>query len=113
MQVLVVDGDRAVRQMVGAALRSDNCEVVEAADGEAALALGRSKHFDLVFCDAKTGQANGFDVLRAFKEELQPDADIILMTGTASLESALDAVRCGARDYICKPFSVADLSGLA
>jgi DNA-binding NtrC family response regulator len=113
MQVLVVDDDRSVRQLVGSALRVDGHEVLEAATGEAALELGRKRQFDLVLCDARTSRANGFDVLRAFKEELQPDADIILMTGQASMETALDAVRCGARDYICKPFSVDDLSGLA
>jgi DNA-binding NtrC family response regulator len=113
MHVLVVDDDRSVRQLVNTALRVEGHEVLEAASGEAALEMGRKRRFDLVLCDAKTGRANGFDVLRQFKEELQPDADIILMTGQASMETALDAVRCGARDYICKPFSVDDLSGLA
>jgi two-component system, NtrC family, response regulator AtoC len=113
MQILVVDDDQAVRQMVGAVLREDGFEVLEAADGQAALELGRRNRFDLVFCDVKMGRVSGFDVLRAFREELQPDADIILMTGYASIESALDAVRYGARDYICKPFSIEDLSGVA
>jgi two-component system, NtrC family, response regulator AtoC len=113
MHVLVVDDDRAIRQLVNTALRVDGHEVLEAATGEAALELGRRRQFDLVLCDAKTSRANGYDVLRLFREELQPDADIILMTGQASMETALDAVRCGARDYICKPFSVDDLNGLA
>jgi DNA-binding NtrC family response regulator len=113
MQVLVVDDDRTVRQLVNAALRVDGHEVLEAATGEAALEIGRRRRFDLVLCDAKTSTANGFDVLRLFREELQPDADIILMTGQASMETALSAVRSGARDYICKPFSVDDLNGLA
>jgi DNA-binding NtrC family response regulator len=113
MQILVVDDDQAVRQMVGAVLRDDGFEVLEAADGQAALELGRIRQFDLVFCDVKMGKISGLDVLRAFREELQPDADIILMTGYASIESALDAVRFGARDYICKPFSIEDLSGVA
>lgn len=113
MQILVVDDDQAVRQMVGAVLRDDGFEVVEAPDGQTALELGRHRQFDLVFCDVKMGKVSGFDVLRAFREELQPQADIILMTGYASIESALDAVRFGARDYICKPFSIEDLSGVA
>src|SRR5947208_1446883 len=88
MQILVVD---------------DGFDAATAADGESAIQLGKHQPFDLVFCDVKMGKTSGFDVLRAFKEDVQPDADIILMTGHASLESALEAVRGGARDYIVKP----------
>jgi two-component system response regulator AtoC len=110
MQILVVDHDHAVRQMVGAVLRDDGFEVVEAADGESALALGRSKRFDLVFCDPEIGEGQ---VLRALKDELQPDADIILMTADGSQAFDLAAARSGAPGCIRKPFSVQDLSGLA
>jgi two-component system, NtrC family, response regulator AtoC len=113
MQILVVDDDRSVREMVCEVLRDDGFNVAAAPDGETAIAMGRSQPFDLVFCDVKMGKTSGFDVLRAFKEDVQPDADIILMTGHASLESALEAVRGGARDYIVKPFSIEELSQLA
>jgi DNA-binding NtrC family response regulator len=113
MQILVVDDDRSVRDMVCEVLRDDGFSVAAAPDGETAIEMGRRQPFDLVFCDVKMGRTSGFDVLRAFKEEVQPDADIILMTGHASLESALEAVRGGARDYIVKPFSIEELSQLA
>ncbi len=113
MQILVVDDDRSVRDMVCEVLRDDGFNVIAAPDGETAIEMGRRQPFDLVFCDVKMGKTSGFDVLRAFKEDVQPDADIILMTGDASLESALEAVRGGARDYIVKPFSIEELSNLA
>jgi DNA-binding NtrC family response regulator len=113
MQILVVDDDRSVRDMVCEVLRDDGFNVAAAPDGETAIEMGRQQSFDLVFCDVKMGKTSGFDVLRAFKEDVQPDADIILMTGHASLESALEAVRGGARDYIVKPFSIEELSQLA
>ena len=113
MQILVVDDDRSVRDMVTEVLKDDGFSVAAASDGETAIAMGRKQTFDLVFCDVKMGKSSGFDVLRAFKEEVQPDADIILMTGHASLETALEAVRGGARDYIVKPFSIEELSNLA
>jgi two-component system response regulator AtoC len=113
MQILVVDDDRSVRDMVCEVLRDDGFDVAAAPDGETAIEMGRTHPFDLVFCDVRMGKTSGFDVLRAFKEDVQPDADIILMTGHASLEAALEAVRGGARDYIVKPFSIEELSQLA
>src|SRR3954468_10884443 len=113
MQILVVDDDRSVRDMVCEVLRDDGFNVAAAPDGETAIEMGRRQPFDLVFCDVKMGKTSGFDVLRAFKEDVQPDADIILMTGHAWPEEALEAVRGGARDYIVKPFSIEELSQLA
>ncbi|MGB5038714.1 MAG: sigma-54 dependent transcriptional regulator [Blastocatellia bacterium] len=113
MQILVVDDDRAIRDLVRSTLREEGFDVTVAADGETAIEMGRRLPFDLVFCDVKMGSGADFDVLRAFRDEVQTSADIILMTGHASLESAMDAVRGGARDYIVKPFSVAELSNLA
>jgi DNA-binding NtrC family response regulator len=113
MHVLVVDGDRSVRSLVRDALRGDGFDVTVAPDCETAIEVGRRQPFDLVFCDIQAGKRSGLDVLRAFKEELQPETDIILMTGQASLESALEAVRGGARDYIVKPFTGEELAALA
>jgi DNA-binding NtrC family response regulator len=110
MQVLVVDSDLTVREAVRQTLRADGFDVSVAADAGSALEVSRRQPFDLVFFDVKAG---GFDALRILREEMQPDADFILMTGHASIESALEAVRGGARDYIVKPFSSAEISGLA
>ena len=113
MQVLVVDNDRAVRDLVRNALRSDGFEVTVAPDCETAIEIGRQQLFDLVFCDVKAGSNGSLDALRTFRDEVQPNADLILMTAQASIESALEAVRGGARDYIVKPFTTQELASLA
>jgi DNA-binding NtrC family response regulator len=113
MHVLVVDDDGAIRSLVTRVLRADGLDVTEAPDGETALEIARKTDFDMVLCDINMGRLNGFDVLRAFKEEIQPGADFVLMTGQASLEAALEAVTSGAQDYIVKPFRIEDLTALA
>jgi len=112
MRILVVDDEQAVRELVRDVLVDDGYDVMEACDGQSAVELGRREQFNLVFCDVKMGRVSGFDVLRAFRE-LQPQAEVILMTGHGSLEAALEAVREGAVDYICKPFAIDDISAMA
>ncbi|MBX7218830.1 MAG: sigma-54 dependent transcriptional regulator [Blastocatellia bacterium] len=113
MNVLVVDDERTVCDVIRVALTEAGHQVMEAYSGREALDLGGRHAFDLVFCDVRIGEINGFDVLRAFRDRLQPQAEIVLMTGHASLEAALQAVKQGANDYICKPFNVGDLFRLA
>lgn len=113
MQILVVDDDRSIRDLVRTTLCEQGFDVAVAADGESAIEMGRRLPFDLVFCDVKMGNNTEFDVLRTFRDEVQTSADIIFMTGHASLDSAMDAVRGGARDYIVKPFSESELASLA
>ena len=93
MQILVVDDDRAIRDLVRSTLREEGFDVTVAADGETAIEMGRRLPFDLVFCDVKMGSGADFDVLRAFRDEVQTSADIILMTGHASPDAAMATVR--------------------
>jgi DNA-binding NtrC family response regulator len=113
MQALVVDDDPTIRELVTTVLAGEGFEVVDAPDGESAIEIARRTSIDLVLCDVRMGPLSGFDVLRMLKQENTFDADIVLMTGDASVESALEAVCAGARDYIAKPFSIDDLSALA
>jgi two-component system, NtrC family, response regulator HydG len=113
MRILVVDDDRSVREVVTKALSEDGFDVLEAPDAETAIELARSTTFDIVFSDVRMRRLSGFDLLRVFKQELQLDAEIVLMTGHASVEAALEAVTAGAHDYIVKPFSIADLTAVA
>lgn len=113
MRILVVDDERPICNLIHMALTEAGHEVFEAYSGQQALELGHKYAFDLVFCDVRMGEIDGFDVLRAFRERLQLEAEIILMTGYASLEAALKAVKLGANDYICKPFNITELLELA
>src|ERR1051326_5663090 len=113
MKVLVVDDEDLVRELVRDAMAEQGYDVYTASDGRTALALGREHEFDLIFSDVVMDGLSGFDVLRAFRSELHSKAEIVLMTGQASVESAIEAVQHGANDYICKPFSIGVLQAIA
>ena len=109
MKVLVVDDDVAIREMVRQILKYEGIDVAVAPDGASAIEMGRTEKFDLIISDVVMRDVDGFEVLRMFREELQPEADVVLMTGQATLDAALSAMRAGARDYLMKPFSVQSL----
>jgi len=113
MKVLVVDDEDLVRELVREAMAEQGYDVFTAASGREALTLGREHEFDLIFSDVVMDGLTGFDVLKAFREELHSKAEIVLMTGQASVESAIEAVQHGANDYICKPFSIGVLQAIA
>src|SRR6185295_12905784 len=113
MRVLVVDDDDFVRDLVCTAMTGRGYQVWDASSGRAALQLAAERDFDLVFCDVVMEGMSGFDVLRAFKESMNSEAEIVLMTGQASVEAAIEAVQHGANDYICKPFSISVLQAIA
>jgi two-component system response regulator AtoC len=113
MKILVVDDEDSVRELVRNAMAQQGYEVWVAASGRDALSLGREFEFDLVFCDVVMNGLSGFEVLRGFRESLKSHAEIVLMTGQASVEAAIDAIQHGANDYICKPFSIGVLQAIA
>jgi two-component system, NtrC family, response regulator AtoC len=113
MKILVVDDESAVRELVRSAMAQQGYQVWVAANGRDALNLGSEFVFDLVFCDVVMNGLSGFEVLRGFREALQSQAEIVLMTGQASVEAAIDAIQHGANDYICKPFSIGVLQAIA
>ncbi|HKS42490.1 MAG TPA: sigma-54 dependent transcriptional regulator [Blastocatellia bacterium] len=113
MKVLVVDDEEMVRELVREAMEVQGYEAWAAASGRDALALGAENEFDLIFSDVVMDGLDGFDVLKGFRETLGSQAEIVLMTGQASVESAIEAVQHGANDYICKPFSISVLQAIA
>jgi two-component system, NtrC family, response regulator AtoC len=113
MKVLVVDDEDLVRELVREAMAEQGYEVFTASSGREAVTLGREHEFDLIFSDVVMDGLNGFDVLKAFRHELYSKAEIVLMTGQASVEAAIEAVQHGANDYICKPFSIGVLQAIA
>jgi DNA-binding NtrC family response regulator len=112
MRILVVDDEPTICTFVREVLAGDNHEVFVAFDGGEALRIGGQSRLDLVLCDVRLGEVDGFEVLDAFRKQLQTESEFVFMTGHASLEAALNAVKLGASDYICKPFSVSELRGL-
>ena len=106
----MVDDDPDVRELLIEHLRSKGFKVATAADGRAAIsAVERSPgHFSLILTDLQLPGADGLAVLRAAKQ-LNPGVHVVIITGYASLDSAIEAVRAGAYDYLTKPFSLGQL----
>src|SRR6267142_2389590 len=112
LQALVIDDEVQVRQFVSAVLRDEGWEVSEAESAERAFEMLREQDWAVVFCDVMMGGADGFSVLKRFKEEL-PQTKVVLMTGHGTAVGALDATACGAYDYLLKPFAVEALQSLS
>ena len=108
--ILVVDDEVDIRSMVGQALsRLPGYEVHEAVSKAHALELLDQRTFDLVLSDLSMEHANaGIELLQAVKER-SPETIVILLTGYATLESAIAALRLGAENYIVKPSSLREL----
>jgi two-component system, NtrC family, response regulator HydG len=107
-KLLVVDDQRNMRTTLGMMLRGAGYEVEEAADGEQGVERGAAGAYDLILTDLRMGQKDGIDLLRAVKEA-QPMTEVIVMTAYGTIESAVEAMRLGAYDYIQKPFTEQEL----
>jgi two-component system response regulator PilR (NtrC family) len=104
-RILVVDDERSMRELLAIVLRREGYEVLLAENGRAAIDLLEREPVDLLISDIKMPDLSGVDVLRAAK---QIDQDIlgIMITAFASTESAVEAMRLGACDYLSKPFDI-------
>jgi two-component system response regulator HydG len=107
-KLLVVDDQRNMRTTLGMMLRAAGYEVDEAPDGEQGSERGTTGAYDLVLTDLRMGTKDGIDLLRAVKDA-QPMTEVIVMTAYGTIESAVQAMRLGAYDYIQKPFTEEEL----
>jgi two-component system, NtrC family, response regulator AtoC len=108
-KILVVDDDPDTRDLLSEVLEGEGYQVVAASGAEEALAAGKAAHFDVILSDIRLGpELNGLDVLRAFKS-IQPDSEVILITAFGSMETAIEAVKAGAFDYLSKPFKIEEV----
>jgi two-component system, NtrC family, response regulator PilR len=104
-RILVVDDERSMRELLDIVLRREGYEVLLAESGRAAVEILQREPVDLLISDIKMPDLSGVDVLRAAK---QIDQDIlgIMITAFASTETAVEAMRLGACDYLSKPFDI-------
>ena len=100
--ILVADDELGVRESLAEILRDAGYRVEAAADGTAALAALEANDFSLVLTDLRMPGADGLAVLRRARE-VSPQTIVLIMTAHATVESAVDALRAGATDYILKP----------
>ena len=111
-QALVIDDEPQVREFVSTILTNDGWQVAQSESAEEAFNMLNDEAWSVVFCDVMLGGADGYSVLRRFKEEL-PETKVVLMTGHGTAVGALDATAFGAYDYLLKPFGPEEVGSLA
>jgi DNA-binding NtrC family response regulator len=103
-QILIVDDEMDMLKLLKRSLEPDlNCQVETALSGEQALQLLERKIFDLILADIKMPGMDGLELLELIKRE-NPDITVLMMTGHGDIETAVEAMKSGAYDYITKPF---------
>ncbi len=107
-RVLVVDDERSMRELLSITLRQAGYTVALAEGGAPAIDLLRRETFDLVVTDLRMQETDGMEVLRAALE-LAPDTVVVVVTAYASTETAVEAMKLGAYDYITKPFKLDEI----
>jgi len=106
--LLVVDDSPATLEVLERNLRGEGYRVLTAPGVEAALALLEATSVDLVITDYKMPRASGLELVRHVRENL-PDTEVMIITGYASVQGAVDAVKSGAEEYLAKPFTHEEL----
>ena len=111
-RILVVDDEDTVRSVLHQVLTEDGYSVEAASSGEHALAMMEKKSFSLVISDIKMPGITGLELLEKIKARYS-ETQVIIITSHASLDSAIEAIRLGAYDYLFKPFEDLDLVSTA
>jgi two-component system response regulator AtoC len=109
--VLVIEDKDSMREMLSKSLEAEGYEVETARDGEGGLDKAREKKYDVVLADLKLPKMSGIEVLTSLKD-MDQDAAVILMTAYGTIETAVEAMREGAFDFLTKPFDTDHLSVL-
>lgn len=104
-KILVVDDEQSLREVLSIMLKRTGYAVTSAADGEEAIELLNKDIFDLVITDLRMPKIDGMEVLKAAKSA-SPETVVLLITAFASADSAVEAMKQGAYDYLTKPFQV-------
>src|SRR5581483_2495529 len=109
LDVLVIDDDKPLRRTMRICLESSGCRVDEADSVPAARIAEERTHHDLVFLDLKLGVESGLDLLPALRSA---GCEVVVLTGVGAIETAVAAIRGGARDYLSKPITPAKLRSI-
>jgi two-component system nitrogen regulation response regulator NtrX len=100
--ILIIDDEKAIRKTLTEILSFEGYKIAEAADGEEGLKMFKEKNYDVVLCDIKMPRLDGIEFLQK-AGEINPDIPIIMISGHGNIETAVEAVKKGAYDYISKP----------
>jgi two-component system, NtrC family, nitrogen regulation response regulator NtrX len=100
--ILIIDDEKSIRKTLSEILSFEGYKIEEAADGEEGLKKFKEKTFDLVLCDIKMPKLDGIEFLQK-ASEINADVPVIMISGHGNIETAVEAVKKGAYDYISKP----------
>src|SRR6476619_4276639 len=101
-EILIIEDEKAIRKTLTEILSFEGYKIEEAADGEEGLKKFKEKNYDLVLCDIKMPKLDGIEFLEKARE-INDEVPIIIISGHGNIETAVEAVKKGAYDYISKP----------
>ncbi len=107
-KILVVDDERSMRELLSIFLETEGYQVDVADGGKSGLDAIKKEIYDLIITDLKMPKVSGIDILKAAKE-ISPDTGVIIITAFGTMESAIEAMKLGASDYIQKPFKMDEM----
>lgn len=111
VRLLLVDDDDAFRKPMAELLSLHGYDVSAAASGAEAIGLARAHDYDVVFTDMRMHGMSGLDLLREIKK-VNPDATVIMLSGYADVDTAIDCMRAGAFDFLRKPVALGDIKAV-
>ena len=107
-KILIIDDEAAILNLMSKSCRQQGHDVTAVQTGKDGIKALDAFRPDLMIVDLLIGDMNGLDIIR-YSEENYPSTQVIMVTGNASVETAVEAMRLGAFDYLTKPFELADL----
>jgi signal transduction histidine kinase/ActR/RegA family two-component response regulator len=110
-KILVIDDEEVIRHLLLRTLEKRGYDVEVAEDGDVALKKMRGIFFNLLITDLKMPKIQGIDILKEIKK-INPYIEVIIITGYPTIESAVEAIKIGAYDFICKPFDIEEIESI-
>jgi len=104
-KILIIDDERSIRRALREILEFEKFEIEEAENGKEGLEKAKSEHFDVIFCDIKMPVMDGMEVLNELNKA-SVDVPVIMISGHGNIETAVDAIKKGAFDFIEKPLDL-------
>lgn len=104
-KILIIDDEQAIRKALREILEYESFEITEAEDGPSALKIAEKETFDIIFCDVKMPRMDGIEVLAKLKEK-GIETPVIIITGHGNVDTAVDALKKGAYDFLQKPLDL-------
>ena len=111
-KLLVVDDEKNLRLVIQKEMSRVGHLVETAPDGEAAWEILEARDFDVLLCDINMPRLDGMALLRRVREKIANPPEIIMLTGQGTVETAIEAMKLGAYDYLTKPYRIAELAAL-